>query len=246
MIALNNLRSSNASADSTLDSVQDNDNNESFATRATRTSAEVAKDNSYEAMVIAKEALNNATLISPFSGTVIDTNNLVPGQVLTTSDLASKYIRVIDMESLYFEAELDEIDYEKVSIGQFTDIEIDAYPGLICKGNVSEISRQGNRQSGGVTNVLVKVSFDESCILDLLTEFSGQARFVTSQKENVLSIPKKYIVIENGSQKVWLKTGSSVNSKQLVEVETGIESASEIEVTSGLSEGDEIIFIPAN
>lgn len=88
--ALNNLRNYQALADSVLDSVQGHSIDENFATRATRTTAEVNRDNSYDAVLAAQDNLKNAVLVSPIAGTVVDTNDILPGINLTGADLESK------------------------------------------------------------------------------------------------------------------------------------------------------------
>lgn len=243
MIALNNLRNFDASAESVLDSVQDRNTDETFAIRSTRTTAEVAKDNAYEAVLVAKESLKNATLISPIAGEVIQTSSITPGQTLTGSDLETKFIRITDLASVYFEADLDEVDFNKISVGQETEITIDAYANENCVGKISEISQEGVQKSGGVTTITVKVDISD-CNMNLIPGLNGQANFITSKKEDVLVIPKRLLVEKDGVKYVWLKTGDSVKSRKLAEVSTGLESASEVEITNGLSENDEVIFIP--
>ncbi len=68
--ALNNVRRYEANVDYVHDSLKDKDSTETFAEIDTRTTAEVAKDNAYDALRIAEYNLRNATLTAPFEGLV--------------------------------------------------------------------------------------------------------------------------------------------------------------------------------
>ena len=62
--------------------------------------------------------------------------------------------------------------------------------------------------------------------------------FVTEEKEDVLYVSRKAIVEENGKTYVYRKT--ALGGKELAEVETGITNGVDIEILSGLEEGDTI------
>lgn len=242
--AQNNLRNSVASADSILDSVQGRDTDETFAMRATRTNAEVGRDNAYENILAARSNLSNATLVSPINGSIVDTNNITVGINLSGSDLDSKFIRIVDFESMYFEANVDEIDFSKVKMNQDVDISVDAYPGVGCTGHVNIIGDDGQETSGGVVTIPVEISLDD-CNINFVTKLNGTANFVTDMLENVLVVPKKYIVNKNDRDYVWKQKGNSPKDRLLVTVTLGVTSSTEVEVKDGLSEGDVVVFIPS-
>ena len=62
--------------------------------------------------------------------------------------------------------------------------------------------------------------------------------FVTEEKEDVLYVSRKAIVEENGKTYVYRKT--ALGGRELAEVETGITNGVDIEILSGLEEGDTI------
>ena len=241
--ALNSYRDKEASAEKILDDVKDHDTDESFAQKASRTTAEVARDNAWDQTLATRDNLRNAALVSPIAGTVLDTNNLVAGMNLTGSDVENRYIRIVDLSSLYFEANIDEVDYSKVSLGQEVNITVDAYPGESCSGTVTKKSQDGTETTGGVVTFPVEVHF-VGCNLDYALGLNGQAHFVLTKKENALVIPRKYLVEKDGSQFVWKQTGSSVKEREMVGVKLGSTSGSGVEILEGLKERDIIIFIP--
>lgn len=243
-MAKNNYRDAEANADSVLDSVQGHETDESFAQRAQRTKAQVTRDNAWEQIVAAQDALGDATIYSPIAGTVIDTGGLTEGVNLTAGDIAGNFIKVADLSTLYFEAKVDELDYKDIFVNQEVDIVIDAYPEEECHGSVSEIHEEGEEETGGVIIIPVTVSFDY-CFLDLLTGFNGEAEFVKDKKIKAIVIPKKYLVEKDGRNFVWLQKGDNSRNREMVPVELGIETTSEVEIVSGLKEGDRVLYIPS-
>ena len=105
--SLNNYRNYQAAAENAVDSVKDHPKDESFAQKATRTSAEVARDNAYDAMIAAKYNLDNATLLSPFAGIVSSLSFANPGINIS---LADTVVEVVDPSSLYFEVDAELFD----------------------------------------------------------------------------------------------------------------------------------------
>jgi len=61
-IAKSNLRAAEASLDRIYDNVKGHDSDESFSQKEVRTAAEVTKDNAYNSVLSAQNALSNATL----------------------------------------------------------------------------------------------------------------------------------------------------------------------------------------
>lgn len=241
--ALNNYRNYTAIAEKVLDDVKDHDSDESFSLRVTRTTAEVNRDNAYDAVTAARDSLDKAVLVSPIAGVVADTNDLVAGINLTGSDLEKKLIKIVDPASLYFVANLDEVDFGKVKVGQETIIEVDAFPGESCSGKVSFVGQSGQETSGGVVTIPVEINFS-GCRSELAVGLNGQAEFVTNRQENVLVIPKKYLISKNGKDQAWLQTGDSVRSRKLVPVKVGTVTSTEVEILEGLKAGDTVIFTP--
>lgn len=242
-IALNNLRNYQANAEMVVDSVKDHSADETFAQKADRTAAEVMRDNSYDTILATRDALNNSMIIAPFAGTITDTNGIIAGINLTGADLESKFIRIVDLGSLYFAADVDEVDYSKVQVGQPVNVSIDAFPGQECEGKVRKVGKNGEETSGGVVTIPVEVDL-VNCNLDFATNLNGQAEFATTKIESVIIAPKKYLVNKNGENFVWKQIGDSIKNRKLVPVKVGATSSTEVEITDGLTEGDTIVFIP--
>lgn len=132
---------------------------------------------------------------------------------------------------------LSEIDISKVKIGQKATLTLDAFSGKTFTGKVTGIDKTGT-VSSGVTNYPVSIIFDT---LDdnILPNMAVNANIITETKDNVLLIPLGAAQTSQSGQSTVsiLKNGQS----QAVPVETGLSSDTQMEVVSGLSEGQTIV-----
>ncbi len=229
--ALNNYRNYQAAAEEAVDSVKDNDDDESFAQKATRTAAEVARDNAWDAMIAARYNLNNATLASPFAGIISSLSFANPG---INVSLADTIVEVVDPSSLYFEVDADQSEVGTIKVGQEVTIVLDSTHDKDFKGLVSFV---GLTPKSGVSGTIykVKVKFLDASVFDsgVKVGMTGDGRFILSQKENALYAPVKFVNTDKTGKYVFVgKVGNRVG------VETGIEGEETVEITSGVSEGD--------
>ncbi len=188
---------------------------------------------------IADVAAKDAVLVSPISGTVISTGDLIAGENLTATNLATKFIKVADLSTLYFVAQIDEIDFGKIQVGQKVEIQLDAFPDQLFEGTVSFIGKEGEKTlSGGVT-IPIEITFTD--VDDrLAVGLSGDADFIVAEKENILSVPREFIKHDQEKTYVYiLENGKPVSR----EVTTGLSTISQTEITSGIEEGQEVVLV---
>lgn len=191
---------------------------------------------------IADLAAKDAVLISPIEGTIVSTGGLVAGENLTATSLATKFIKVADLSTLQFIAQVDEVDYGKIHLDQKVNVTLDAFPDEIFEGKVTYINKEGVKNlSGGVT-IPIEITLtasDDRLVLGL----SGEADFVIEQKEAALSVPREFVQTKDGKTYVYVMEN---NSPVMREVTTGLETISQTEITSGIDENQEIILVKNN
>ncbi len=210
------------------DNLKDKGNSETFTEKETRTTAEVANDQAYEAYITAQKDLRDATLIAPFAGIVTYVSNETPGVNVTAGVVQ---VKVVNPESIYFSVNADQSDVSKLSVGRAVDIVLDAYLDGTLSGKISEISFTPSEfDSGTVYPVRILLTVDNSSY-KYRVGMTGDARFVLSQKEEVLFVPNKFIKSD--------KTGKYVliGEKTKKYVEIGIEGEDRVELKTDLSEG---------
>jgi len=188
---------------------------------------------------IADLAAKESVLVSPIAGTVISTGGLVAGENLTAANLATKYIKVSDLSTLRFKAQVDEVDYGKIRLGQPVNIVLDAFPSETFTGSVSFINQEGVKTlSGGVT-IPIEISLDQPDER-LVIGLSGEADFIIEQKQNVLAIPREFIKSRNGQTYVYVL---KKNKPVLKEITAGLSTISLTEITAGLEENQTVVLV---
>lgn len=206
--------------------------------------SQFALDRSVIAVEAADIARREAVLVTPIAGTVVSTNDLVPGINLSGADLEKKTIRVADLTTLYFDARVDEVDYSKVETGQEAAVTLDAYPDTPCIGKVRHVGTEGVESTGGVVTIPLEISLD-GCPHTLALGLNGEARIVISRSDNVITIPKKYVTSRDGATYVTVQTGDSFRTREEKKVTIGASSVTDVEITGGVEEGATLLYIPS-
>lgn len=232
--ALNTLRDKQATAEKVLDEVKNHDKDETFTQKATRTAAEVARDNAYDAVRAAQRAFQDAAVISPIAGIVTQQAELSSGQFVSPSDLVAQ---VTNFSEKFFLADVDETDIAKIKVGQRAEIALNTHSDKIFTGTVNGILPQTKTASSGATTVTVKVKTNEAEIPSI-SGLSGQASIIVSEAKGVLALPQEAVVDESY---VLIESAKWPVKK---EISAGIKSDTHIEVKSGLNEGDKAVVNP--
>lgn len=186
----------------------------------------------YEDLSDVKSDISFYTITSPIDG-VITTLNVSEGDYVRAESSLAKIVNNYDVE---FQIDVDELDILDIEIGQEVKITIDAISETANEpiiGRVSEIALEGTSMNS-VTTYPVTISFEGNDKIKMGMNCS--AEIIIENKENVLLIPvesittrgdKYYVTLEDGTQK---------------EVETGIYDEDNIEITSGLTEGESVVL----
>ncbi len=229
--ALNNYRNYQAAAENALDIVKDHSKDETFAQKATRTAAEVARDNAYDAVTAAKYNLDNSTIFAPFEGLITSLPFPSPGVNVLYTDAQ---VEILDPASIYFEVEADQSEVINIKEEQKVVIVLDSYRDKELSGTVSFVGYTPKPGEVG-TVYKVKVVLTNSEVEEVLPRIgmTGDAKFVLSQKEDVLYVPPKFVHSD--------KDGKYVNlgeKDKKTRITIGIEGEERVEITSGVKEGD--------
>jgi len=211
--------------------LQGKETTETFADIDTRTASEVARDNAYRTFVIAQKNLSNSSLVAPFDGVLNYNNGTSIGKY--TNSLTPTFT-MVDPKSVYFSAEVNELDIGKVKKGTPVKLEIDAHPGVVFDEAVTAVGYVNTFTSTGGTAYRIRISLPENQQNMFRVGMNGDAELILSKQANTISIPQSAIVEEDGESFVWIITPVGKTAK--VMVETGISSLNDIEILSGLDE----------
>jgi len=225
----------------------------------------------------ALDNLNRTTIYAPMAGTISKLDVELGERVVGTQQMAgTEILRVANLSNMEVEVDVNENDIVKVTIGDSTLVEVDAYLKKQFEGVVTEISNSadGVLSADQVTNFKVKVRIAEDSYKDLVEGkpayyspfrpgMTATVDIITDKRNNAINVPISAIAIktdttsakrkskdlENLIEKpekfecVFIKNGDTA---ELRVVKTGIQDDSNIEITSGLEEGDEVIVGPYN
>tara|TARA_R110002072_G_scaffold302406_1_gene485201 strand:- start:10489 stop:11751 length:1263 start_codon:yes stop_codon:yes gene_type:complete len=224
----------------------------------------------------ARDNLARTTIYAPIDGTISKLGVELGERVVGTQQMAgTEILRVANLNSMEVEVDVNENDIVKVSIGDSTIVEVDAYLRREFKGIVTSIanSAEATLTADQVTNFKVKVRILIESYQDLLEgkpeNFSpfrpgmtATVDIITNKKTNVLGVPISAIVIKTDTTSSASGTKMPtdlINSERfeslfvkngdeakLRVIETGIQDNQFIEITNGLEEGDEVIIGPYN
>ena len=223
-----------------------------------------------------QDNLSRTSIYAPMSGTISKLSVELGERVVGTAQMAgTEIVRVADLSNMEVEVDVNENDIVKVQIGDSTNVEVDAYLKRQFKGIVTEIanSAEATLSADQVTNFKVKVRVLPNSYKDLTDgkpEYYSPFRpgmtatvdIITDKREKVIGVPISAVVVktdtsstrqpetkETTSQSdekfecVFVKEGEEARLKV---VTTGIQDDSNIEILSGLSNGETVITGPYN
>lgn len=128
-------------------------------------------------------------------------------------------------------------DIVDLKVGDKVDITFTAYEGDSYEGSINSINTTATSKESNTVSYTVVISVEGDTSL-LYSGMTADIIFVTKQKEDVVYISRKAIIEENGKYYVYYKAPSGEMERK--EVETGMDNGVNIEILSGLKEGDTI------
>ncbi|OGC92438.1 hypothetical protein A2876_04035 [Candidatus Amesbacteria bacterium RIFCSPHIGHO2_01_FULL_48_32b] len=218
-----------ANAKEIEDQVKGHDKDETFAQKNDRVTAQTARDKAYDAWQTAVRARQNANLISPIDGVVVNITVTVAGETVGVAD----GVDIVDPESLYFESEVDETELNLVGVGKAMEVTLDAYPDEKLEGEITSIDFSSHESDAGATVFSVRVKIlSEEDIKILRVGMNGDAALTVEEAKGVLVLPIEAV----GEGEVELPGG------QRQRVEIGLEGDEEVEIKSGVVEGQKVWY----
>jgi macrolide-specific efflux system membrane fusion protein len=173
-------------------------------------------------------------LVSPIDGEVIVSTDK-PGQTITASDVV-----VVLSDKLIVQAQIDETDIGKVMIGQEADISLDAYPDIRVKGMVSHIYYE-SKTVNNVTIYQVDVLPDTTPIV-FRSGMTATVSIVEKTREGALLLPLEAVKRgKDGDYVLFCREPGAKPEERVVEI--GLSDEKNVEIVSGLSEGDKVICV---
>ena len=156
------------------------------------------------------------------------------GDRLTATGTLFSYATADDMR---ISVDVTQEDIVDLQVGDAVDITFTAYPEESYTGNILSVNTTATSDYSNTVSYTVEISV-EGALEKLYGGMTADVIFVTEEKEEVLYVSCKAIVEEDEKTYVYHKT--ALGGKELTEVETGITNGVDIEILSGLEEGETI------
>jgi len=250
-------------------SISDKDYEDIQESYAQAKSTVVRTEVSYEN---AKIALDDTVVRSPVAGTIIS-RPVEVGQVISSPTMAvgggTVLMTLADLSKVRVRALVDEIDVGKVSIGQVVSIKVAAYRDKEFFGTVSKVEPLAKVEQNVTTfPVLIDIDNEDNLLLlgmntDVVIEILSKDVSVTAPSmslrtrkdiysaASILSIPNENVDRfllervkgENFNKFIVIKETN--NGPELAWVEIGVSDLANVEIVSGLSEGDIVFILPS-
>jgi HlyD family secretion protein len=209
---------------------------------AAKAAAQAGVDSASAALALARNMLDDATLVASIGGVVVFNATGAPGSdgmlpkaaAGTAVTPGSAVFTVIDLGSLNFNAQVDEADIDKIAVGMKVKVTLDAFAATTFTGTVASMRKTAVQTTTGGIAFPVLVTVDEAG-KRLLVGMSGSADIEVNAVSGALTVPIESILDDNGKKFVFVVSSDKVAK---VEVTTGALTDTSAQVLTGLKEGD--------
>ncbi len=160
-----------------------------------------------------------------------------PVTPLTTYQEGTVLMKMANMALLIFKGTVDEIDVGKLKEGMPVEIKVGALPKDTVSGTLRKISLKAEKKENA-TVFPIEIVIPNANRATLRAGYSANANIIIQKKENVLTIPERTVTFRNDSSFVKVALGPNHAEERLIK--TGLSDAINIEVISGVKEGEEV------
>jgi len=192
-----------------------------------------------------EEQIRNTEIYAPIDG-VVTVKKAFLGETVTpqgfggAGSAGATFAVIVDLNSLEMEADINEQNLGKLSLGMPAEVILDAYPDYPYNARLRQIVPTADRQKGSIKVKVELLTKDER----VLPEMSCRVNFQNSEglldtdgKQKVM-IPLSSVVENNGKKGVFLV---EQDTAQFRPVALGYTIGSQVEVKEGLIGGEELV-----
>ncbi|MFH1562262.1 MAG: efflux RND transporter periplasmic adaptor subunit [Nitrospirota bacterium] len=175
-------------------------------------------------------------ITSPISG-IVTQREVKEGSWVTYGQLLSV---VVSDKEFVAKVNLDEVDISKISSGMSASVIPDAFLGKVVTGRIKKLA-PSPKLTEKINTFEVTIQLNPTDI-DIKSEMLCDVVIVSGLKKDVIKIPQEAIVNIEGKDYVFVIMDNNASRK---EVTLGFRNPNEIEVLSGLKQGEAVVLNPA-
>ena len=201
----------------------------------------------------AEDQLKKTTFTAPMSG-IVSKLNAEEGETVITGTMnnpGTVIMTIADMSEVLATVNVDETEINKVRFTQRAKVTVDAIQGKEYQGEVIDIASSATKE-GDVSVFQVKIAMEDPG-QNLKPGMTSRAKIETDFRSQIFAVPLQSVVereieVTEGENK--RKEDKDVvflieeNKAKIVPVTTGISDDTDVEILSGVEEGDRVITGP--
>ena len=192
--------------------------------------------------------LKNYTFTAPMDGMVViqtftrqGSSDMVQYKLGDEVSPGQAFMKIVDTASMQVEARANQTESGEIRVGQPAVVSLDAFPGVKFPGRVyslGAIAVQGMTMGTSYFVRAVPVTIEvQGRDPRFIPDLSGSAEIRVGHKENVIVLPLETLHTEGGKDFVYVKSAQGFDRR---EVRRGLESATHVEIASGLKVGEQV------
>jgi RND family efflux transporter MFP subunit len=194
-----------------------------------------------EAIVALKKSeleLKRTSIRSPFPGIIADLQ-VSRGEILS---IGQEILKIINLNSLYLKGFALESEISHLQKGIGTRIKFDAFPDQYFHGNIQSISPEVDPDKKTITLYVKLDNPDNKIYPGMHAELDIEHKIF----ENVIKVPRKAVIVRGEGDRplvfAIINIKGSTGTADWRYVELGAQNDEEIEIKSGIQEGDIIVI----
>lgn len=188
---------------------------------------EAQKTEAQSAYAAARNILRQLNIRAPFDG-IVYSLPVHQGTYVNPGDLV---LQEADLSKVLVRAYVDEPDVGRLARGQTIDLTWDAMPGRTWQGAVSTtpstVKLLGTRNVGETTCIVDNQDFK------LLPNINVGVTIVTAQHDNVLTVPRESVRLDDGKAFVYQIVNDELQRR---DIQTSISNLTQVEVANGITD----------
>ncbi|MBC8142327.1 MAG: efflux RND transporter periplasmic adaptor subunit [Armatimonadetes bacterium] len=199
-------------------------------------SARASVSQAQAALGVAQRAVGDASLRSPITGVISD-RKIEPGQLAA---VGTSVAQVVALNTVYFEAQINEQDVANVRQGQQANVRLDAYPNRVFTGKVVKVFPTGNA-TGRTFNARIQLPNVGNALRPGLF---ARGEIVTQRLPGSVTVPVEALIRDQDSQtRATVYTeNNGVVEKKIVTLGITTSDAARVQV-EGLPAGANVIVV---
>jgi RND family efflux transporter MFP subunit len=185
----------------------------------------------------ARIRLKNAQIIAPFDG-VVGAVNAKAGEFFAPSSANGAAIVLLTPDRLRLKIDVGETDYANIKLGQVGGGVFDSIPGKIYPFVIGEIGLSPSITQGVVTYQVKASLIVPADAPRPAPGMNARGQIITESKAGVLVVPPRAIRRSGNNQVVDVRRNGGIEEQV---VTTGATDTQQVEILTGLSEGDVVV-----